>query len=45
MTAESDPVLDYVITDMELPSASMSFQDPLTDRKFSVYDCGAMRGD
>lgn len=38
-----DPVLGFVITDTELPSASMNFQDPLTGRKFSVYDCAAMR--
>jgi hypothetical protein len=39
----SDPVLDFVITDAKLPAASLSFRDPLTEMKFSVYDCRMMR--
>lgn len=39
----SDPVLDFLITDTKLPSASLDFSDPLTDRKFSVYDCGKIK--
>lgn len=39
----TDPVLDFVITDTMLPAASLSFQDPPTGRKFSVYDCRALR--
>lgn len=39
----ADPVLDFVITDTKLPAASLSFQDPLTGRKFSVYDCRPLR--
>lgn len=39
----TDPVLDFVITDTKLPVASLSFQDPLAGRKFSVYDCRSLR--
>ncbi len=39
----TDPVLGFVITDTRLPAASLSFQDPLTGRKFSVYDCREVR--
>lgn len=39
----SDPILDFVIADTKLPAERLSFRDPLTDRKFSVYDCRAMR--
>jgi hypothetical protein len=37
-----DPALNFVITDTELPFASLSFQDPATGKKFSVYDCAAI---
>lgn len=39
----SDPILDFVITDTRLPSASLGFKDPLTERRFSVYDCRKLR--
>lgn len=38
-----DPALDFVITDSSLPEARLVFADPLTGRKFSVYDCGSLR--
>lgn len=38
-----DPVLDFVITDTNMPEAKLGFQDPLTGRKFSVYDCQPLR--
>lgn len=39
----SDPVLDFVITDTRLPAAALSFEDPMTGRAFSVYDCRSLR--
>lgn len=39
----TDPALDFVITDSRLPEARLGFTDPQTGRKFSVYDCGALR--
>lgn len=39
----SDPILNYVITDTALPSSRLNFADPLTGRKFSVYDCTTLR--
>jgi hypothetical protein len=39
----SDPVLNYVITDTELPGAALGFEDPLSGIRFSVYDCAAAR--
>jgi hypothetical protein len=39
----ADPVLDYVITDSRLAEAGLSFVDPQTERRFSVYDCRPLR--
>jgi hypothetical protein len=38
-----DRILDFVIANTRLPSAQLSFNDPLTGRKFGVYDCRRMR--
>jgi hypothetical protein len=39
----SDPVLDFVITDTRLPAAVLNFEDPMTGRVFSIYDCQSLR--